>query len=398
MSEVVNHNVFLSYSRDDLQAAKLVQQELESKGIKVWRDQDSIYGGERWPQAIGEGIAGKSLFVLLWSAMASKSHYVEFEWNTALALRKKILPILLDQTELPPSLKAIHGITLDTIRDPGFLRAPLNDSLKEDLDLRQSVLHKLKEIPDDSPEKVLEAAKILFHQEGWKVKGNIYQIHGGNVTINATQEADQKPNKWNVWGKSGWLAIAALPILLLVGLLIPNNSTAPVEEFVLTINFRGPQVFPENHDLGKARLRLGSYLSPIKEILDNEVIFNQIPGKYLKDTVKLDLVSQDYTIVDQSAFTPDQSKRITFQVRPVITYLSIGGVVYDSGQRIDGAIVEIDRGLARDTTDLEGKFDLTLPKKEGEFALLSVIYQGRERYRREVMIHKKDLNVTLDPL
>ena len=38
------------------------------------------------------------------------SHFVEFEWNTALALQKSILPCWLDQTPLPPALSAINGI------------------------------------------------------------------------------------------------------------------------------------------------------------------------------------------------------------------------------------------------------------------------------------------------
>jgi hypothetical protein len=42
--------------------------------------------------AIGEAIAAHDHVMLLWSKTAAQSHFVEFEWNTAVALRKTILP------------------------------------------------------------------------------------------------------------------------------------------------------------------------------------------------------------------------------------------------------------------------------------------------------------------
>ena len=102
--------VFLSYARRDLPSLQAVLQDLAAHGIAVWRDQDNLYGGQRWPKAIGEAIAVHDVLLLVWSQEAAASHFVEFEWNTALALQKRILPCLLDQTPLPPALSAINGI------------------------------------------------------------------------------------------------------------------------------------------------------------------------------------------------------------------------------------------------------------------------------------------------
>jgi TIR domain len=102
--------VFLSYARRDLPTLQPLLQNLVAHGITVWRDQDSLYGGQRWPKAIGEAIAAHDVLLLVWSQEAAASHFVEFEWNTALALQKSILPCLLDQTPLPPALRAINGI------------------------------------------------------------------------------------------------------------------------------------------------------------------------------------------------------------------------------------------------------------------------------------------------
>jgi hypothetical protein len=90
----------------------------------VWRDQESIYGGQQWPKAIGEAIAANDYVVLVWSKSAAQSHFVEFERNSAIALRKNILPCLLDDTPLPPSRSAINAINLRnlTMPGPGFCR------------------------------------------------------------------------------------------------------------------------------------------------------------------------------------------------------------------------------------------------------------------------------------
>ena len=42
-------------------------QDLRAHGITVWRDQDSLYGGQNWPKAIGEAIAAHDVLLLVWS-------------------------------------------------------------------------------------------------------------------------------------------------------------------------------------------------------------------------------------------------------------------------------------------------------------------------------------------
>ncbi|MCH7755390.1 toll/interleukin-1 receptor domain-containing protein [candidate division KSB1 bacterium] len=88
--------VFMSYARQDLGLAKKFERALAERGFSVWRDQESIYAGENWPKAIGEAISSQNYVLLFWSRNAGKSHFVEFEWTTAIALRKSILPCLLE--------------------------------------------------------------------------------------------------------------------------------------------------------------------------------------------------------------------------------------------------------------------------------------------------------------
>ena len=53
------------------------------------------------------------------------SHFVEFEWTTAVALRKPLIPCLLDDTPLPSSLLAVQGIDVNAPDAPARLLAAL---------------------------------------------------------------------------------------------------------------------------------------------------------------------------------------------------------------------------------------------------------------------------------
>src|SRR4030095_12276773 len=156
--------VFLSYARRDLPALQPFLQDLVEHGITVWRDQDSLYGGQHLPKAIGEAMADHDVLLLAWSQEAAASHFVEFEWNTALALQKSVLPYLLDQTPLPPALRAINGIearlphkALPKILDP--LHQPVKPSKAEQ---KSRVIATLEGIPTTTPAEVVQTAKAMF--------------------------------------------------------------------------------------------------------------------------------------------------------------------------------------------------------------------------------------------
>ncbi len=82
-------SVFLSYSHEDLPLIEQLETQLKSHPeVSVWRDQDKIYGGQKWPKMWGKAIASQDGFLLVWSKTAAKSKRVEFEWRTAIALKK----------------------------------------------------------------------------------------------------------------------------------------------------------------------------------------------------------------------------------------------------------------------------------------------------------------------
>jgi len=156
-------SVFLSYSRDDLSLIEQLEARLKTHPeIFIWRDQEKIYGGQKWPKVLGEAIADQDVMLLAWSKHAAASHFVEFEWCTALALKKTIIHCLLDSTTLPPSLAAINAISVDDL--PKIVTALTGAGLAEDIGRRAEVVSKLGQITTTEPKEVLEAARSLLFQ------------------------------------------------------------------------------------------------------------------------------------------------------------------------------------------------------------------------------------------
>ncbi|WP_287603692.1 SUMF1/EgtB/PvdO family nonheme iron enzyme [Thiothrix sp.] len=107
--------VFLSYSRTNLEAAVALRTELEKAGFTVFRDEDSIRAGDNWMERLQTALQGCSAFVLLYGREGVR-RWVGAEVQYALgrnlsphddALRLPIFPILLpegDLHSLPPFL------------------------------------------------------------------------------------------------------------------------------------------------------------------------------------------------------------------------------------------------------------------------------------------------------
>jgi hypothetical protein len=56
-------------------------------------------------------LTGSDALILLWSAESELSDFVELEWNIAVAVKKPVMPWLMDATSLPTSLKPSHRIS-----------------------------------------------------------------------------------------------------------------------------------------------------------------------------------------------------------------------------------------------------------------------------------------------
>lgn len=66
--------------------------------------------GDAWRPTIAASILAARTVLVLWSANAAASHELAPEILIALASRARVVPVMLDNTPMPPDLAARHGV------------------------------------------------------------------------------------------------------------------------------------------------------------------------------------------------------------------------------------------------------------------------------------------------
>lgn len=100
--------VFLSYAREDAEAARRIADALRAFGIEVWFDQNELRGGDSWDQKIRGQIRGCALLIPIVSAHTQARHegYFRREWKLAVERTYDmasgvafIVPVVIDETK-----------------------------------------------------------------------------------------------------------------------------------------------------------------------------------------------------------------------------------------------------------------------------------------------------------
>jgi hypothetical protein len=107
-------DVFLSYHSGDGDWVALLKDRLASKGIRVWLDSEQIRPGDRFPGALATAIAQVQSVVVVLSPGSIASPWVEEEYTLALAKRRRVVAVLIDDVE-PPGF--LQGRTWVDFRD-----------------------------------------------------------------------------------------------------------------------------------------------------------------------------------------------------------------------------------------------------------------------------------------
>src|SRR4051812_23943312 len=87
-------------------AAKLAQPlRLEGAGVRIWRDQDQILGGENYGPKIVNGIRTAKVLLLACSDASMRSKNVKQEIQLAWTYDIPYLPLLLERTAFPEQVE-----------------------------------------------------------------------------------------------------------------------------------------------------------------------------------------------------------------------------------------------------------------------------------------------------
>jgi hypothetical protein len=102
-------NVFISYSRKDIERANRLKQLIEGFGFNVWLDLVGIAAGEEWPRKITEAIKECDVVLMLISEASVASEYCLKEIIFAKNKNKPIIGLRLDDVPLPDKVEFMLG-------------------------------------------------------------------------------------------------------------------------------------------------------------------------------------------------------------------------------------------------------------------------------------------------
>jgi adenylate cyclase len=106
--------VFLSYAREDSDAAQQLARDIGRAGHEVWWDQH-IQGGSRFSRAIDQALKDAEAVVVLWSATSVESAWVQDEAAEGRDTGR-LVPVLLDTCKPPLGFRQFQSIDMSRWR------------------------------------------------------------------------------------------------------------------------------------------------------------------------------------------------------------------------------------------------------------------------------------------
>lgn len=112
----MDNEFFISYSRED---ATLIDGSVKllrlGRDKSVFLDRDSIEPGDRWWDEISNAIKAASTVLIFWCQHSANSEWVFKELKIAAAAKRRLIPVLLDNTTLHRLLKPHQPLDLRAV-------------------------------------------------------------------------------------------------------------------------------------------------------------------------------------------------------------------------------------------------------------------------------------------
>jgi hypothetical protein len=230
-------DVFISYKREDREAAERLASELKRRGFEVWWDLE-LLSGQNFRKAIRTVIDQCAAAVVLWSVLAVDSDFVMDEAGHAKE-QDKLCPARLDDCKLPFGYGNLHTVDLTS-----WTGEPEHEGL---LQLTRALSEKKAARATAVPEDGKSAAQRLAELEAFRaaeVAGTVLALQsflklhpsGAFAQFVANQIEDMKARKAgsSAQGHPGaapprWLipALGGGALLILLAILISSLTHTP---------------------------------------------------------------------------------------------------------------------------------------------------------------------------
>ena len=99
--------IFVSYARDDVDAARQLAEEMSQAGHDVWWDRH-LHGGSRFAKEIDQALKNAEAVVVLWSEASLDSAWVQDEAAEGRDTGR-LVPVTIGSTKPPLGFRQFHG-------------------------------------------------------------------------------------------------------------------------------------------------------------------------------------------------------------------------------------------------------------------------------------------------
>lgn len=241
-------SALISYSSKDRKTAERLEKALQQNGIDVWRDQTKLKIGDVLSDKIPQAISEADFVIVLISKYSVRSDWVAKELSLAFTREiigaAKILPVLLDDSEIPPKIadkvfadlqdeanfddvvNSLHKAMVDQRGGP--LSAAKPDSLVLDPTLRTDLLSAI----DSSDPTVLEETARKLRGLVDTLRGRHDPRTGDAETV--LEEFLDLSSLFRVWRRRrrvqiGLAVIAASIVFFVLSVSVVRKYTLPPE-------------------------------------------------------------------------------------------------------------------------------------------------------------------------
>lgn len=194
--------IFISYSRQDIEFARRLSTDLTAAGYQAWFDH-SIKTGEDWETAIVTKIKESDQVIIILSQNSLKSQWVQHEGSMAYGLNKSIYPIMIEPVEadeLP--------LWSRKYQSHNFVDIPYDEAVA-------SFIQSL--VPPNPIQDLLDQ-QVKFYEESEMLLGrSMLQLFNQNLAqLEINDKARELINKSELRLSSGIISLAIVSIVILI--------------------------------------------------------------------------------------------------------------------------------------------------------------------------------------
>ena len=165
--------IFISHATADDTFVNKLAEELQIRGIRAWVDHIDMPAGTRWVKQLEVALHESTVLLLILSKSSVQSSHVESEWHSFFDMKRPIIPLRIDDCELPLFLRTFHQIDFS---DKGKFSEQMEALLKvlpqvmedttasevakDDKELKEEI----KQAPDDRIQNLLKLTHTIMNE------------------------------------------------------------------------------------------------------------------------------------------------------------------------------------------------------------------------------------------